>query len=212
MTALRSRVLLLLALVVLAASCGDDADGGDGGASSTTTGDIAVTTTTAGAADGSDCLVGEWEADLDSYIEGFGGYLERVGGPALGDISGALTLTMDGERFIANFQDWTVVLVLPGGAGQTTVITDGEQAGDYSGAEDVLTVTDIDSSLTASGSMVIGGVETDLSDGPIDLDSFAQTNLFTDALPYTCDGDRLVLDVVVPDLGEQFTTGLDRVG
>jgi hypothetical protein len=101
--------------------------------------------------------------------------------------------------------------VLPGGAGQTTVITNGDQAGAYTGSDGTLAVTGLESTLDASGSMVVGGVETDLSAAPIDLDSFAQSNLFADPLPYTCDEDRLVLDVVVPDLGEQFSTGLDRV-
>lgn len=200
---LTALVVALLALV--GSACGDD--GGDTAAS--TTGGSAPSTSEA--IDGDPCLVGTWMADLESYREGFSGFLERVGGPTLNDITGELTLDMDGERFTATFADETVALDLPGGAGTVTVTTDGEQAGSYTAEDGVLAVTDIESTLMARGTSVIGGVETDLSDAPIDLDAFAQQNLFAEPLPYDCDGDRLTLHIVVPDLGEEFTTGLDRV-
>ena len=201
---------LLLALALLASACGDD-----GGGSASTTADASSSSsssTTEAPAEGADaCLVGTWTADLESYREGFGGFLERVGGPTLNDITGDLTLDMDGERFTATFTDETVALDLPGGAGSVVVTTDGEQAGSYTAEDGVLAVTDIESTLMARGTATIGGVETDLSDAPIDLDAFAQQNLFAEPLPYDCEGDRLTLHIVVPDLGEEFTTGLDRV-
>jgi hypothetical protein len=209
MRLLRIPVIALLAVFALLASACSDDGGGDGGDAASTTGAPGSTTSTTVAGDA--CIEGEWLADLDSYSEGFSGFLERVGGPSLHEISGELTLLLDGERFTATFVGETVALDLPGGAGRITVITDGDQAGNYTAEDGVLAVTDIESTLMARGTAVIGGVETDLSDAPIDLDAFAQQNLFASPLPYTCEGDRLVLHVVVPDLDEEFTTGLDRV-
>jgi hypothetical protein len=101
---LRLRLLPIIVVVLVAAACGDS--GGTESAATTTDGGPAgsTTTTEATAAEGDACLVGEWAADVADYSDGFGGYLERVGGPSLGGITGSLTLTMDGDRFVATFE------------------------------------------------------------------------------------------------------------
>ena len=211
---LRSSALRLLALlvtlVVVAAACsssggGSDASNENENGSGNGDGNGGQQT-----ASGADCLVGEWTMDYASYFESFSGFLGRVGGPTLSETTAvAIDLTMDGDRFLADFAEFFVVLTLPAGAGETTVTATGEQSGDYTATDDTLTVTNLESTLEAMGTFTVGGEEIAPPPG-VDLTEFAQVNLFADPMQYTCEGDRLELRTVVPDLDEEVAVSWDR--
>ncbi len=209
----RSRLLrwfaLLLALVLVAAACSSSGDSGD----ETSTGDDGAgeETTEETEESGADCLVGEWTMDRASYTESFGGFLERVGGPALGDeSSGDIRLTIDGTRFVATFEEFNVVLILPGGAGETRVLTNGDQSGEYTAADDVVALTALESTLETETVLVVDGVETDAASLGIDPTEFFQQNLFNEPMGFTCEGDRLELRQQVPDLDEIVAYSWER--
>jgi hypothetical protein len=161
------------------------------------------------ASGGADCIVGEWEGDIEAAER------RAVDSLNLGEIavdpevsiSGDTVIEFDGSTMITEFEDQMteILLALDGTGGAQEVMVsvrlDGTTEGDYTVDGDRLSITGVDvSGLESEVTAELGGEAYDLpGTESLDRDSYAVDQEFT----FTCDDEELRLTPVAPaDLEE----------
>lgn len=214
---MKTRLLLILALV-LAACGGDEAatttevpvESSDVAAATTvaettttttapTTTVAETTTTTAAPLGGADCVVGVWEFDSQSFVDGL---LEQFGGEVPGEVSfggGSYTIELSEDGTMTAVRDnWQFRFDTPEGAIVNTI--NGSDSGTYSIEGSMMTVTSSASDVTVTVQAEVNGELVELPFGgpqTIDQDPFTGTGTFEcgpDTLTVTFEGATTVLN------------------
>jgi hypothetical protein len=142
----------------------------------------ALITELAGAA----CVVGSWAADDDALAAGFQHAFEGLGGGELHVIGGTVNVSIAADAtFVTTYDNWTMEMVIPG-AGTGTITVNGV---------DSSTVTFGDDGSYSVSNTQIGSTMRVAAGGIALLDGPSPDTMMQGANTYTCNGDRLEIDV-----------------
>lgn len=203
MTTNRRRAAVLLFALTLAACGGDDAAtttaAGEPPATTqttapvTTTSEAATTTTeaptTTQAAATSDCLVGSWELDSESFIQqvfaGTDTGFEELGEVTVSHGGGSFVVEMSEDgTYIGTRDEWKIRIESEEGA--FVNMLDGTETGTWSVDGDTLTISSDVSDITVSFAAEVDGVLQEL---PFGGTQTTQTRAFTGSGGFSCSDD-----------------------
>ncbi|SRR5690554_2885951 len=159
---------------------------------------------TPSASGGAACLVGTWQADVESVYgpDFWERIMPRENGDFAFEFAGSegralVTFGPDGA-FRQRFEDFTVSIdaAMPMGQMRSTVAMDGTAEGTYSVHGDRLDMTPGTAHVSVTSSATMDGREMGTADLPFN-------DLFTSeagaVVTFTCSGDELLVDIEVPD-------------
>lgn len=203
MTTNRRRAAVLLFALTLAACGSDDAAtttaAGETPATTqttapvTTTSEAATTTTEAPtttlAAATSDCLVGSWELDSESFIQqvfaGTDTGFEELGEVTVSHGGGSFVVEMSEDgTYVGTRDEWKIRIESDEGA--FVNMLDGTETGTWSVAGDTLTISSDVSDITVSFAAEVDGVLQEL---PFGGTQTTQTRAFTGSGGFSCSDD-----------------------
>ena len=203
MTTNRRRAAVLLFALTLAACGGDDAAtttaAGEPPATTqttapvTTTSEAATTTTeaptTTQAVATSDCLVGSWELDSESFIQqvfaGTDTGFEELGEVTVSHGGGSFVVEMSEDgTYIGTRDEWKIRIESEEGA--FVNMLDGTETGTWSVDGDTLTISSDVSDITVSFAAEVDGVLQEL---PFGGTQTTQTRAFTGSGGFSCSDD-----------------------
>ena len=223
----RSLVAVLAALVLLLAACGnddddpaavgagngngngtngevEDDDGDEPDDTTTTTAEPTTTTAEPEVTSGAECLIGTWQLDNDEWAAAFQQMIPPDAPMGDATVSGRVQIEFRADGASTSiYEDWTIHSeVTQPAPGEMTITRDGDDHGTYTAGDDgSISYTPTETNSTVDVHSVIGGQAMDMPgiEGE-------QTDVIGEAGSYTCEGDRLNIDV------DGASVWFDRVG
>lgn len=158
--------------------------------STETTADEPAATTTQALASGTDnCLVGSWTLDSEAFIENFDEIMTQEGLPPaeVTALEGSFTVVMDADgTYVATRDAWGFSVSTD--EGTFIMEINGEESGNWGTEGSTLTIDPVETDLTVTPSMVVGGEVTPIPQSPME----APEGLATGS-EYDCSGDTLTV-------------------
>lgn len=202
---MRNVITVVIALGLVSAACAESPSGVTStsvtGATTTTasadptTADTAETTTTAGSqpgAGGSDCLVGTWVLDSETFVENFDGIFADAGMPGteVTALEGTFIVEMGADGSLSATRDgWGFNIA----TGEGTVILEinGTETGTWSADDSTLTVDTDTSDVDMNAAIEVDG---EMLEMPAEYQpEFEVPRGIASGSSYTCSGDVLTL-------------------
>jgi hypothetical protein len=157
--------------------------------------------------EGAECLVGEWEPDLDSQAEQTVLMLSTAGMEAQVDISGEALTTLTADTITSSYNNQTsdITWTMEGMEYRAVTVLNGSASGPYTATDTDITIGTVDpSGLSLSTTVYLDGVEMEVPGMEDMLGTQGAISVGTST--YTCVGDTFEMAVTGTGVGDYSNT------